>query len=472
MAAPYSLTAYIEALENPQQRSLRLRDFYPSVPHTASSLRITHSAIIALLRGEGKEWTLTLPTERHFALSHSDIRQRILTHSKEPYYTYAEFHPSAITLFDSAGKPLVFDAILQERHTPLVEFIRRNCSTKYRIHLRHALESIAYAFHLRHGALSRWNICFDEEGQLKLSDWPTVANGRNDDHLQLGKAAALLYIGASDLEAFKSLAEPATKPEEHTRRLRCILSASEFHGRTALSALASALLAEASRDTIERCTQRLAQEMFSPLPLLSSLLENPHTPHSQIDHYTLPTLPAEECLRVDFGQCDEVTAASDQIVRYRRGNRWGYAYTDGERIVVDREIIGAYDFEEGRAVIRTPRGYGLIDTSGRLIMNDVWEQMCWYSAENVVVAADGMGHWHLYDRMGRQLTAVACDWLGDASEGIVVAKRNGKFGYFTTDGTKRTDFLYEEAYSFSNGLARVKYGGNYYHIDTTFHRKY
>ena len=472
MTTPFSLTTFVEALQNKQQRCIRLRDFYPSSPHAASSLRITHSTIIAELRGEGKEWTLTIPIERHFTLSDIEIHQRILICSEEPSYTYAEFQPSAITLFDSVGNASVFDAILQERHTPLVEFIRRNCSTKYRIRLRHALENISYAFHIRHGALTRWNICFDEEGRLKLADCPIVAKEGGDDHLQLGKAAILLYVGASDLEAFKHLVEPAKEPEEQKRRLRCLLSACEFHGRTALAALTSALLADASRDTIERCTHRLSQETFAPLPILPSLLANPHSPHSQIDIYTLPTLPTEEFLRVDFGECDEITAASDQIVRYRRGKHWGYAYTDGERIVVDREIIGAYDFEEGRAVIRTPRGYGMIDTSGRLIMNDVWEQMCWYSADNVAVAADGMGHWHLYDRMGRQLSTVACDWMGDASEGIVVAKRNGKFGYFTTDGTKRTDFIYEEAYSFSEGLARVKYGGGYYHIDTTFHRKY
>lgn len=471
MATPFSLVAYTEALENKQQRCSKLRDFYPCSPRALSALRVTHSAVIASLRGEGKEWTLTIPLKRHFALSHSEIRQRILTHSKEPTYAFAEFLPSAITLFNSIGEASVFDAILQERHTPLVEFIRRNCSVKYRTNLRHALESIACAFRLHHGALSRWNICFDEEGKLRLSDYPIVAHRRDDDHLQLGQAAVLIYIGASDLEAFKLLAEPATSPTERTRRLRCLLSACEFHGRTPLAALASALLAEASRETIERCTQRLAQEIFAPMPILSSLL-TPQSPQSQIDHYTPPTLPAEEFLKVDFGQCDEVLAASDQIVRYRRGHRWGYAYTDGERVVVDREIIAAYDFEEGRAVIRTPRGYGLIDTCGRLIMNDVWEQMCWYSAENVAVAADGMGHWHLYDRMGRQLSSTPCDWMGDASEGIVVAKRNGKFGYFTTDGTKRTDFIYEEAYSFSEGLARVKYGGGYYHIDTTFHRKY
>lgn len=469
MAVIFSTTAFMEALENEQQRCSRLRDFYPLTKHIASTLRVTNASIVAHLRGEGKEWTLTIPTKGQFALSLKEIQERLLTISHLSEYTFAEFLPKAITLFEGAGNPHLCDALLQETHSPLVEFIRRNCSEKYRGHIRAALENISYTFHLTHGGLNRRNICFDTTGGLKLTDYPITAESKGDDHLQFGSVALLLYIGASDLGAFGYLSEAAPNQEEHTRRLRCILSAGEFHGRSTLAELASALLNCATSETIERCVRRLSAEPFAPLPLLRSLLAS-HSHTTTINTSTIPTPPAEEYSKVDFSLCDEITNPSDQIVRYRKGKRWGYAYTDGERIAVDREIIGAYDFEEGRAVIHTPRGYGLIDTTGRIIMNDTWEQMCWYCNDNVVVAADNMGNWHLYDRMGRQLSTVACDWMGDACEGIVVAKRNGKFGYITTDGQKRTDFIYEEAYSFSDGLARVKHNGRYYHIDTSFHR--
>lgn len=469
MALRFTLGAYMEALQNEIQRTPRLRDFHPISTQASRALQTTHSTTTAHLQGKGREWTLTIPHNSHFSLSNREIQQRILCNTSLSTYPYSEYIPAAVTLFDSTGKASTFDAILQERHTPLMEFIRLNCSAKHRIHLRHALEDIASLFNIRHGDLNRRRICFTPTGEVRLMDQPIVTESRGDDHIQLGQAALLIYIGASDINAFRKLVEPATSAEEEIRRLRCLLSAAEFHGNTSLAMLASTLLAESSCDTVARCTTALSHEPFAPLPILSSLLEGKAT-QNNILHETYPTPPFEEVLKIDFSLCDEVARASDQIVRYRRGIKWGYAYSTGERIMVNREIIAAYDFEEGRAVIRTPGGYGLINTSGRLIMNDVWEDMCWYSDENVVVAADNMGRWHIYDRMGRQLSTVACDWMGDASEGIIVAKRNGKFGYLTTDGAKRTDFIYEEAYSFSDGLARVKLGGRYYHIDTTFHR--
>lgn len=121
-------------------------------------------------------------------------------------------------------------------------------------------------------------------------------------------------------------------------------------------------------------------------------------------------------------------------------------------------------------MIRTPRGYGLVDSSGRVVMNDVWEQLAWYGDENVCVGADNLGRWHIYDRMGRQLSTVGCDFMGDASEGFVVARRGERYGYISTDGKRHTDFIYDEAYSFSEGRALVKRNNNYFHIDTSFHR--
>jgi hypothetical protein len=97
--------------------------------------------------------------------------------------------------------------------------------------------------------------------------------------------------------------------------------------------------------------------------------------------------------------------------------------------------------------------------------------MAWYGDENVVVAADQRGRWHIYDRMGRQLSTVACDWMGDASEGFVVARKGNFFAYFDTAGKRHTDFIYDEAFSFSGGRALVRRkGGPYFHIDTSFHR--
>ena len=52
----------------------------------------------------------------------------------------------------------------------------------------------------------------------------------------------------------------------------------------------------------------------------------------------------------------------------------------------------------------------------------------------------------------------------------MVARKGNKFGYYSTSGQKMTDFIYDEAYGFINGLALVAHNGNHYHIDDLFHR--
>ena len=105
-----------------------------------------------------------------------------------------------------------------------------------------------------------------------------------------------------------------------------------------------------------------------------------------------------------------------------------------------------------------------------MVMNDVWDTLEWHSAEGVVTASDSAGKWHIYNPQGGQLSTAHADWMGSVAEGFVVARRGNKFGYFSTKGTKVTDFMYDEAFSFHNGVALVTKEGKRYHIDTTFRR--
>lgn len=464
-------TAYIEAFAHEQQRSPRLRDFH--IDPNGAIRHYTHTVVIPLIGKQGR-WTLTLPLKDSFALNERIISQRcILTERPDNPFVAAEYIPRALTLFDSAGRCHIRSGLLQEAFTPIVEFIRLNNSSKRNSRIRVAIESIAQAARqgLQHGDLNKYRVCFNENGDLRITDYPIVDSDHRHDCEMLGKLALLLYIGASDINSFKALMEKNHKTEEDKlRTTRSILSAAEFHGFTKVATLCSALLSKASALTIGTNIGLLSREKFAPMELLLPLILGHKTRESIIYRDGLIPPVVERQLRVDFSLCDTIEMASDQIVRYSRGGRWGYAYSDGEVIPIEREIVAAYDFVEGRAVIRTPRGYGMVDTKGHLVMNDVWEQMCWYGDENVAVAADQMGRWFIYDRQGRQLSAIACDWMGDASEGFVVARRGDRFGYFGIDGRRHTDFIYDEAFSFSEGRALVRRKGEYFHIDTSFHR--
>lgn len=476
MSQPLPIGAYVETLQNSELLAPELRHLLLAENFEREGFYATSEWLNFLLHNGKQEYILTTPQGAQFPRSENSILARVAATLKCDYLADCQHIPNALTLFDSRGECHLRAAILQPHYTPLYDFVRQHCSQSHQSHLHAALDSLWHCAHtlshvgLRHGSLTSTNICFDTDASVRLTNYPIVGPTKCDDVEALAKAALCIYIGGSELSAFKLLFELNHSHQcDHTLTLRAIASAAEHHGIVPLAELSKAILHRANRSTLLGLLQKLATEPFRPLPLLSEMLKTRTNNSLTIIPLERPR-QAESVIRIDFSLCDQVMPASDLTVRYRRGNYWGYAHYDGEQIVVEKPLIGATDFEEGRAVVLTERGYGMIDTQGHFILGDHWSQICWYCNENIATAADSNGRWHIYDRMGHQLSAVACDWMGDAAEGFVVARRGDKYGYFSTDGHKCTDFIYDEAYGFSKGVARVCFRGNYYHIDTSLHR--
>lgn len=464
----------MSALSHPKQQAPELtRGFHPLVP-IEHNYTIGNQCINFTLMGNGEKWRLTFPLSGTFEKSEREIVARCRTTQHLRCFAEARYIRSAVVVFDSEGTAHTLAALLQSHSEPLDEFIRLNCSIKHRACLRRALESTALTAKmlLREGLngyhLSRRSIGFDKECSLVLSDYPIVTDGGSAVH-QLCSSALLLYIAGCQMDAYKLLSERSKTTIESQRRLRAILATGEYCAIRPLMRLAESLLHEGSTEELSTLLGDIAAEPFRPLPLLTGLLSgtssHPATPDIA-NIQDIATLPM-----VDFALCEEVLPAGiEGVVRYRLRGLWGYAHTNGDRLPVERILLFADEFLADRAVIKTPRGYGLINTNGRVVMNDVWEDLCWHPREGVATAADNLGKWHLYDPNGRQLSSVACDWMGCVSEGFVVARKGRKFGYYSTSGQKLTDFIYDEAFGFAGDVALVCFKGSYYHIDTTFHR--
>lgn len=474
MSRPLTIEAYLEALGNSRQQDPQLATLHPTSEDSTRCFRLLDHHIIFTLSDGKSLWTLTLPLGERFDVEPSIIKARVAHINRHPLFCEAHYLPSALTIFDSRGSAHTCEGLLQRAYTPLMEFLRVNCALSRQETLRTALQNLALVTRelviegLSHGALSREDIQFDSRGGVHLANFPFATTHSNDMEA-LGKAAIILYIIGCQPNTYRTFITQTTSHEEHNKRLRHILATAEYYGIESLAILTRLLTTGANDQSICTAIEALSGEPFRPMPLLLNLFAGGRNERGRVEIVTELEEPHEEvCEKVDFGTCDEVFQ-SDQIVRYRRGNIWGYAHYNGERIATPRVLLAAYDFVEGRAVVRTHRGYGLIDTSGRVVMNDVWEDLAWYGEENVVTACDE-GRWNIYDRQGRQLSAQSADWMGDASEGYIVARRGAKFGYYSTDGQKRTDFIYDEAFSFSEGVALVVRNGIRYHIDTTFHR--
>lgn len=468
---PLRIEAFLEALATPSQLSPLLKGRYHPAPHAEQEYCLWRNMLIYPMSDGHREWSLTIPLGEQFEVEPQQIRERTTLCNRTPLFAEAHYITSALTLFDDCGRSHTRPALLQASSEPLYLFIRHHCSNKHRASLRRALESVAIAAEeiaregLHHGSLGRHSVCFDHECRLRLTHYP-ISTGSSCDIIRLGEVALLLYIAASQIEAYKILSHRSRSKEEYARRLRCILVAAQHYSIRPMIKLSEHITHNSPAESIIAALKELAAEPFVALPLLEGLLWG--------DEHTVETHPYDidgnEVVMVDFARCEQVLTAGEGFVRYRQNGLWGYAHTDGRRLPLQRVLLYADEFVAGRAVVKTRRGYGLMDTDGRMIMNDVWDDLDWHAEEGIATAADTLGKWRIYDHLGRQLSAEACDWLGGVAEGYVVGRKGDKFGYLATDGKRCCDFIYDEAYSFHNGLALVCFKGSRYHIDTTFHR--
>ncbi len=71
------------------------------------------------------------------------------------------------------------------------------------------------------------------------------------------------------------------------------------------------------------------------------------------------------------------------------------------------------------------------------------------------------GCWSLIDAGGRTLTEGCYDWLGECSEGLLLAQKGDKCGFVDLSGRE----IYDDASSFSEGCALVTLAGESYLID-------
>lgn len=111
-------------------------------------------------------------------------------------------------------------------------------------------------------------------------------------------------------------------------------------------------------------------------------------------------VPAAEPYRTALGDMwDEVSAMHDMMRRVRRGNLYGYV-DDCGRTVIEPRYTSAGDFSENRAVAGTPEGMGIIDRTGRYVVEPVYDIADFDPDRGGYVARRG-DVWHVFDYMGR-----------------------------------------------------------------------
>ena len=428
-----SLTAIAESLLNPQGRYHTLRDVVP----------VTDDTPLAP--------PPPLPRDHPFVASLRLLRREVL-------------------LYPDDGRPVRSDLLVEElpqESQPFGDFLRTHLNRNNRRPVRRLLQQLpemadALADTLPHPRIDHRPL-LTGYGYLtaRRDDPPAVA---------LLRLALLLHaaLGAPDhYTCLKGLTR-----REAPRLWQALRLQGEF-GRTAPLAEAAALLSTPTPDATAARTllADLARLPFAPMPLLAGLLGD-MTPGSPSPPVPDPLPVEDDSLRIDFSDCDEVCPRADTLIRYRRGyrrgNRWGFSDRHGRPLGTET-FLETDDFYEGRAAVRTASGWGLLRRDGTYALPPDREQLAWHGPDNVATASrDGL--WYLYDRCGRQLTAEGADWMGDPSEGRLLIRRGGRFGFIGLDGRPVTTLRFDEAYSFRNGRAAVRIRGEWFQIDPDGHR--
>ncbi len=244
------------------------------------------------------------------------------------------------------------------------------------------------------------------------------------------------------------------------------------HGRVARSADDNRAIVEIALELIALATGHPAAVSASELAMsyperrelcnrLRSLIELPQlgpAPHDDRHSITRELLDG-----VDFSDREWVGLPSEDRIIFRERGRFGYLDMFN-RVVIEARFTHAENFAEGRAVVATESGFGLTDKQGHMILEPIFGDVTWSAQYNIAIvrAADG---WAVYDSLGERLTRRPYEWLGNCSDRRIAARAGGRWGYLDTRGNEVVPFLYDDAFEYDNGRARVIRDGAMLTID-------
>jgi len=135
-------------------------------------------------------------------------------------------------------------------------------------------------------------------------------------------------------------------------------------------------------------------------------------------------------------QYDQMTSNNNGVAAVKNGNMWGIITDDGGTVVdfslVDVAVNSLGNaFSGGHAMVRDNNGWYLVDTEGNRLNDQT------YVAAKAPESADGY---------------------------IAVGNSNGKWGFADLEGNLVIDYKYDDAHSFSDGVAAVCVGETWMYI--------
>ena len=168
------------------------------------------------------------------------------------------------------------------------------------------------------------------------------------------------------------------------------------------------------------------------------------------------------CITPSSSQEKSGDAEALMIVMKRDGNgeaKWGYLDGNGEiRIPLEYQKVSR--FYEGLAAVKKDGKWGCINPKGEVAIDFAWDFIGAFSngAAPAYLMVDGKLEEWFIDAQGNKLFLLAMgekDFYTDFYRDRLLVCLNGKYGYMDKSGKMVIPAIYDQAYAFGNGIARV-----------------
>lgn len=171
-----------------------------------------------------------------------------------------------------------------------------------------------------------------------------------------------------------------------------------------------------------------------------------------------------------YAPVEEAYGYGDGLVPVRLSGRedWCYLNSNGNEVLSGYWTAGM--FQNGQAAVQNADGtWCLIDTGGTPVGEESWEEI--RLNESGAYIQDGTSmmksgdQWRLYRRSGSEREGFSCDEIDICRNEPIAFQRDGLWGFVQENGDVVIEPAYENARSFSGGVAAVFQNGLWGFID-------
>lgn len=165
----------------------------------------------------------------------------------------------------------------------------------------------------------------------------------------------------------------------------------------------------------------------------------------------------------------------ESVFYAKKGDHYKYVYIDSSGIkavdLKDYSELGNFYNGHATVTLKSNSGKGVIDKNGNLIFEnkDGKYKDFRFLGSGVFAAEISENKYDFLDYAGTLLTksSYTNDWLWQVSEETILVSKDKKYGFLNLAGSEIIPLIYDDAHSFSEGLAAVCRNGKWGFVDKT-----